>query len=147
MLPHAPPSRRDQGSGARRPVTGARRRHAVLLVDDDVDTLELYAWSLRAAGWHVEAVPNVAEALFLAADFAPDVIVMDLRLPVIDGVEAARWLKADPRTTHIPIVAISGIDRQRGEALATEAGCEAFVAKPCVPEELRGLLESLVREA
>lgn len=116
-------------------------------MDDDEDALELYAWCLRAAGWLVDAVPNGAEALVVAPDVAPDVIVMDLHLPVIDGLEAARRLKADPRTAHIPIVAISGIDRGRGDALATAAGCAAFVAKPCVPEELRELLEGLVREA
>jgi two-component system cell cycle response regulator DivK len=113
-------------------------------VEDDEDTRELYAWCLRAAGWLVEAVPNGEEALFVAPDFAPDVIVMDLRLPLIGGLEAARRLNADPRTAHIPIVAVSSIDQRQGEALATEAGCEAFVAKPCLPEELRALLESLV---
>jgi two-component system cell cycle response regulator DivK len=116
----------------------------VLIVDDDHDTREMYAWCMRAAGWNAEAVADGAEALFVAADFAPDVIVMDLRLPVIDGLQATRRLKEDPLTRKIPVVAISGGDRSQTEALAMVAGCEAFVPKPCPPEDLRALLERLV---
>ena len=104
----------------------------------------MYAWCLRAAGWNVEDVANGAEALFVAAEFEPDVIVMDLLLPVIGGPEATRHLKSDPDTRHIPVVALSAIERQEAEALAKEAGCEAFIAKPCPPEDLRAFLESLV---
>ena len=115
----------------------------MLIVEDDEDARDLYAWCLRAAGWTVEAVPNGEDALFVAAVLLPDLIVMDLRLPVIDGLEATRRLKADPDTRHIPVVALSWVDRREGEALATAAGCQAFVAKPCPPEDLRALLESL----
>jgi CheY-like chemotaxis protein len=100
---------------------------------------------MRAAGWVVEAVANGEEALFLTPAFEPDVIVMDLRLPVVDGLQATRRLKANEATGHIPIVACSGIDWTRAEALARQAGCDAFVAKPCLPEDLRTLVEDLVR--
>ena len=139
--------RRDHGSRPSwPPSTGARRRPIALVVDDSEETRELYAWCMRAAGWLVEAVPSGEEALLVAAVLVPDVIVMDLNLPVIGGLEATRRLKADPDTQHIPIVAVSGIDRGQGEALATEAGCEAFLEKPCQPEQLRALLERLVAE-
>jgi two-component system, cell cycle response regulator DivK len=137
--------RPEHGSGPWRfPDTGVRARPRALIVDDDDDTRELYAWCMRAAGWIVDDVPNGEAALFVAADFAPDVIVMDLRLPTIGGLEATRILKADPKTRHIPVVALSALDRRQVEALATEAGCEAFVAKPCPPEDLRAFLEELV---
>ena len=143
--PKSDKPRRDRGSGARRLLTsGTRRRPTVLIVDDDEDARELYAWCMRAAGWIVEAVPNGEDALFVTAVLAPDAIVMDLRLPVIDGFEATRRLKADPDTRHIPIVAISGTDQQQSQAFATEAGFEAFVAKPCPPEDLREFLETLI---
>ena len=112
-------------------------------MDDDDDTRELYAWCMRAAGWLVAAVPTAEDALTIVAALAPDVIVMDLRLPVIDGLEATRRLKADPDVRHIPVVAVSGIERRQGEVLATEAGCEVFLPKPCSPEHLRALLENL----
>jgi two-component system, cell cycle response regulator DivK len=143
--PRARRASRRKSSGPRRaadPAVGTR--HRALIVDDDEDTRELYAWSLRAAGWLVEAVANGEEVLFVAAAFAADVIVMDLRMPVIDGVEATRRLKANPFTRHIPVVAISGSSRGQAEALSREAGCEAYVVKPCRPERLRVLLESLV---
>jgi two-component system cell cycle response regulator DivK len=115
-----------------------------LIVDDDEDSLELYAWCMRAAGWLVDGAANGEEALFLAGYFAPDVIVMDLRLPGMDGLEATRRLRAAPHTRHIPIVALSAMDRRLAETLAMEAGCESFVAKPCPPESLRAFLENMV---
>jgi CheY-like chemotaxis protein len=138
-------SQQDAGCGPRQaPSTGPRARPRALIVDDDEDMRELYAWCLRAAGWIAEAVVNGEEVLLVAPAFAPHVIVMDLRLPVIGGLEASRRLKANPVTTHIPIVAISGADPVQAEALAKEAGCKEFVAKPYPPERLRALLEDLV---
>lgn len=138
--------RRPRGSEPpRTPVTGTHPRPRVLIVDDEEDTRDMYAWCMRAAGWIVEAVANGEEALFLTPAFEPDVIVMDLRLPVIDGLQATRRLKANEATGHIPVVACSGLDWARVEALARQAGCDAFVAKPCQPEELRAVVEDLVR--
>ena len=142
-LPDKP--RRDQGSGPRtRAELSIRERPRVLIVDDDQDTRDLYAWCLLASGWIVEAVVDGQDALVAAEDFAPDVIVVDLRLPVIDGFGLTRRLKADANTRHIPIVAVSGMDPRQAESLSVEAGCEVFVAKPCVPEDLRALLERMV---
>jgi two-component system cell cycle response regulator DivK len=69
---------------------------------------------------------------------------MDLRLPIIGGLDAARQLKSDLHTKHVPIVAVSVTDRARADAPAKEAGCEELVAKPCPPEHLRATLEYLV---
>ena len=74
----------------------------------------------------------------------PDVIAMDIHLPGMDGLEATRRLRAAPHTRHIPIVALSAMDRRLAETLAMEAGCESFVAKPCPPESLRAFLENMV---
>jgi two-component system cell cycle response regulator DivK len=143
--PKSEKPQRDRGSGPPAPAdTGTRARPRVLIVDDDEDTRELYAWCLRAAGWVVDAVSNGEEALFVAPAFTPNVIVMDLRLPGIGGLEASRRLKASPTTGHIPIVGISGVDPSRAHDLAEEAGCDEFMAKPCPPEHLRALLEYLV---
>jgi CheY-like chemotaxis protein len=123
---------------------GIRETPRVLIVEDQEETRDLYAWCLRAAGWMVEAVPNGAELVFLAAAFEPDVIVMDLCMPVIGGVEATRRLKASAMTRDIPVVAVSAMHREDGKAMALEAGCEEFVAKPCLPEDLRLLLEKVI---
>jgi CheY-like chemotaxis protein len=97
---------------------------------------------MRSAGWFVEDVEDGEDALFIATAFAPDVVVMDLRLPVLGGIEATRRLKRDPRTQHIPVVVCSGHSQLRVEAIM--AGCDGFLAKPCEPETLCRLLESLV---
>lgn len=104
----------------------------------------MYAWCMRAAGWTVEGAANGEEAVLVATLTDPDVIVMDLRLPVVDGLEATRRLKASDVTRDIPIVGCSGVDVAEAEALARQAGCEEFVAKPCSPEDLRVLLDNLV---
>src|SRR5580658_3336761 len=135
-------SYRDQGSRPRwPPSTGSRRRPTVLVVDDDEDARELYAWCMRAAGWFVEAVPNREDAILVAAVLAPDVIVIDLRSPVIAGFEAIRRLKKAEGTRYVAVVAISGIV---GENEARAAVCDEFVAKPFEPEALRELLEGMV---
>ncbi len=138
---------RKHGSGPGRfsdsPKSGFRLQPRVLIVEDNDTTREMYAWSMRAAGWLVEEAANGEAALYAAALFEPDVIVMDLRLPVLDGIEATRRLKETELTRHIPIVACSALDR--AEAEAKNAGCSAFVTKPCPPEDLRVLVESLAR--
>lgn len=108
---------------------------------------ELYAWCLRAAGWHVETAATGEQGLAAAPALLPSVIVMDVRLPGIGGLEVTRRLKASTPTAHVPIVAISGADLVCAQALAKEAGCDAFVTKPCAPEQLRALLDALVAGA
>jgi len=133
------------GSGPRHVSdTGVHARPRVLIAEDDDDTRAMYAWAMRAAGWVVDAETNGLDALFFATDFKPDVIVMDLGLPRVDGFEAIRRLRRNAETRDIPVVALTGGDPSRTEALARESGCTDFVRKPCLPETLRMLLEDLV---
>jgi CheY-like chemotaxis protein len=125
-------------------VTGVRPRPRVLIVDDDVDTRDLYAWCMMASGWLVHAVTNGAEALIAAPVVKPDVIVMDLHMPVLGGLDAIREIKSHDATKHVPIVACTALDRRTSEIDAMVAGCDEFVPKPCEPEALRNLLEILV---
>jgi two-component system cell cycle response regulator DivK len=122
------------------PDSGTRPRPRVLVVDDHEDTREMYVWCLRAAGWIVDAVGDGEAATIVASEFVPDVILMDLRLPVLGGIEATRRLKDDPRTRHVPIVACTG-DRSMSALEARAAGCDELVTKPIEPEALRELLE------
>jgi CheY-like chemotaxis protein len=108
----------------------------VLLVEDYEDARDMYRDYLVFSGFAVETADNGCEAIAKARSLRPDLILMDLSLPVLDGWEATRRLKADPETARIRIVALSAhamsIELQR----AAEAGCEGFIAKPCLPEEL-----------
>jgi CheY-like chemotaxis protein len=92
----------------------------------------------------VEAT-NGAEAISKATEMIPDVILMDLSLPVMDGWEATRRLKSDERTKAIPVVALTGHALAGHSEGAKQAGCDAFVTKPCLPDalvvEVRRMLE------
>ena len=111
-------------------------RPRVLVVDDYPDAREMYSEYLEFSGFDVIQAVNGMEALQRAVDAAPDIILMDLSLPVMDGWEATRRLKADERTAGIPILALSGHALTNLSQQAKQAGFDGFVAKPCLPEDL-----------
>jgi CheY-like chemotaxis protein len=113
---------------------GSRGR--VLLVDDYPDAREMYSEYLQFSGFEVVEAANGIEALERAVEAKPDIILMDLSLPVMDGWEATRRLKADKRTAGIPVVALTGHALAGISEGAKRAGCDAFVTKPCLPEDL-----------
>jgi CheY-like chemotaxis protein len=117
-------------------MTAKGERPRVLVVDDYPDAREMYAEYLQYSGFDVIEAGNGIEALDRAADSAPDIILMDLSLPVMDGWEATRRLKADKTTARIPIVALTGHALAGIHEGAKNAGCDAFVTKPCLPEDL-----------
>ena len=121
-------------------------RPRVLLVDDYPDAREMYCEYLEFSGFDVIEAVNGVEALERAVDGAPDVILMDLSLPVMDGWEATRRLKADHRTAGIPVLALTGHALAGISEGAKQAGCDGFVTKPCLPEdlvkEIRRILDS-----
>jgi CheY-like chemotaxis protein len=117
------------------PATGTGKAR-VLVVDDYPDAREMYTEYLEYCGFEVVQAANGMEALQRAADTQPDIILMDLSLPVMDGWEATRRLKADKRTAAIPVVALTGHALAGISEGARKAGCDAFVTKPCLPEDL-----------
>jgi len=110
----------------------------ILLVDDFQDNREMYAMFLEHSGYRVAEAANGFEALDQAFALMPDLVVMDLSLPGLDGWEATRRLKADPRTKHIPVLALTSHALEGFSDGAKAAGCDAFVTKPCLPEQLMG---------
>ena len=111
-------------------------RPRVLLVDDYPDAREMYSEYLQYSGFDVVEASNGMEALTRAAETDPDIILMDLSLPVMDGWEATRRLKADSRTADIPVVALTGHPVAGVSDGAKRAGYDAFITKPCLPEDL-----------
>lgn len=118
----------------------------VLVVEDYADAREMYAEYLRFSGFRVDEARNGEEALAKAQAVVPDVVLMDLALPLMDGWEATRRLKSDHRTAGTLVVALTGHALAGHAEGARRAGCDAFVTKPCLPDELvdviRGLLAS-----
>ena len=114
----------------------------VLVVDDYDDAREMYAEFLELAGYRVSQAKNGAEALRKASDLLPDIILMDLSLPDIDGSDVASRLQKDPRTERIPVIVVTGHppDDVKGQMLHYDA----FVTKPCPPDELVGEVARLL---
>ena len=108
----------------------------ILVVDDYQDAREMYAEYLQFSGFRVAEARNGNEAVTQAFSLRPDLILMDLSLPGMDGWEATRLLKADDRTKHIPVVALTGHALAGASEGAKKAGCDSFVTKPCLPDDL-----------
>ena len=108
----------------------------VLVVEDYQDAREMYAAYLSFSGYRVAEATNGLEAIEKTIELMPDIILMDLALPRMDGWEATRRLKLDERTRHIPIVALTGHALAGFAEGAKQAGCDAFVTKPCLPDAL-----------
>ncbi len=102
----------------------------VLLVEDNVLNMELARELLLAAGFVVLEAGSAEQGLELARSLLPDVILMDIRLPGMDGITAVRQLKAEPATASIPVVALSAQAMRSDLAAAQAAGCTGFITKP-----------------
>ncbi len=134
------------------PPASARVQHTmpgkttplILVVDDFEDNRAMYAVYFTYCGYEVAEAADGGEAVEVARSRMPDAIVMDLSLPVMDGWEATRRLKADERTRHIPIIALTGHALAGHSRGAREAGCDAFLAKPCLPELLVEKVQELM---
>jgi CheY-like chemotaxis protein len=140
------PVRPDKDSDKEPPPPGDGAKPLVLIVDDFQDNREMYAEFLAFSGYRVAEAGTGDEALEKAFALLPQLVVMDLSLPGIDGWEATRRLKKDARTRNIPVIALTGHALAGHSKVAMEAGCDAFVTKPCLPEvllkEVERMLES-----
>lgn len=105
----------------------------VLLVEDTLDTLEAFSHFLQTAGFRVETAMTGREAVDKVRALRPDVVVMDLALPEVDGWEATHQIKSDPLIRHTPVVAFTGHAFQQSKESARQAGCDAFLTKPLDP--------------
>jgi CheY-like chemotaxis protein len=123
----------------------AAEKKRVLVVDDFDDAREMYAEYLEFAGFHVETACNGVEAVEKAQEASPDIILMDLSLPVMDGWEATRRIKQDARTRDIPVMALSGHVFAGNAEQARDAGCDDFVAKPCLPQDLESKIRNMLK--
>lgn len=102
----------------------------ILIVEDDPVSLKLVRDVLQANGYETEEATSGEEAVARAAETKPGLIVMDIRLPGIDGLEATRRLRSDPSTAAIPIVAVTAHAMPEDEARILAAGCDAYLPKP-----------------
>jgi CheY-like chemotaxis protein len=124
------------------------RKWLVLLVEDQLDARELYAEYLSYAGFSVATAINGHEAVSLARLLKPDVVLMDIRMPGMNGLEATADLKGDPDLAHIPVVAITADSSSEIAQRCLDAGCTAVLTKPVLPDEVaRQITAILLRSA
>lgn len=116
----------------------------VLIVDDFEDARAVLGFYLKLSGYVPLEAATGEEALPLAFDAQPDIILMDLQLPGIDGWEVSRQLKADARTRHIPIIALTAHAMQSERERALNAGCDGFLSKPCSPPDVAAEITRLL---
>src|SRR6476659_3589022 len=110
----------------------------ILVVEDQMDNRQILRDLLGNAGYDLLEAENGVEALTMVAQRRPDLILMDIQLPVMDGYEATRRLKSDPATKSIPIIVVTSYALSGDETKAREAGCDAYVTKPYSPRQLLG---------
>jgi two-component system, cell cycle response regulator DivK len=116
----------------------------ILVVEDTEDNRRIVRDLLSGAGYDIlEATDGVA-GVAMAQTHKPDLILMDIQLPVIDGYEATRRIKADPALAHIPILAVTSYALSGDEAKTRAAGCDGYIAKPFSPRELLGKVRGLI---
>jgi CheY-like chemotaxis protein len=116
----------------------------VLVADDTPDARDLYCFYLNHTGYRAVTAASGEEAILQALSLRPDVIVIDLMMPGIGGVEAIRRLKIDDITKATPVIAMTANDAEAMRASAFEARCDRFLRKPCVPADLVETIRELL---
>ncbi|MGE5175139.1 MAG: response regulator transcription factor [Hyphomicrobiales bacterium] len=120
-------------------------RPRVLVVDDEPDLVRILQFGLKAAGYDVEVASDGQEGLKKARELRPDIILLDLMLPKLDGYKVCRLLKFDERYKHIPIMILSARTQEGDQTLAHEMGANHFVTKPYDFQEILALVASMLK--
>jgi len=116
----------------------------VLLVEDNEDNRTVYRTILEHFGYEVAEARNGEDGVRIAQESRPDLILMDISIPVIDGWEATRILKSGTDTAHIPIIALTAHALATDRAKAEEVGCDGYLAKPCEPRRVVAEVERFI---
>lgn len=122
----------------------AAAKPTILLVEDNADNQAVYRTILEHSGCEVLSAWDGDEAIRLATERLPDLVLMDIAIPGVDGWEATRRLKAAPHTAHIPIIALTAHALATDRAKAEEVGCDGYLAKPCEPRRVVAEVERFI---
>jgi DNA-binding response OmpR family regulator len=134
--------RRQRAQDARRTGSTVGR---VLLVEDERDVSELIRYTLEKDGYEVVAAPTGAEALRTVRDMRPDIVLLDIMVPKLNGWEICRRIKQDPDTRDIPVIMVTGRVEEGDKVLGFELGADDYVTKPFSPRELLARIRAVIR--
>ncbi len=119
----------------------------ILVVEDQEDNRAILRDLLQSVGYELVEAVNGEEALAIALEHKPDLILMDIQLPVVDGYEATRRIKAEPALQGIPVIAVTSYALSGDEEKAREAGCDDYVTKPFSPRDLLAKVQAYLPAA
>ncbi|HXR03502.1 MAG TPA: response regulator [Verrucomicrobiae bacterium] len=119
-------------------------RRKILVVEDDPDQLEVISLNLKAAGFAIGTAANGTDALVKTRSISPDLIILDLMLPGLNGFDVCESLRRDPATASIPIIILTGMRSQFGRFAGLESGANDFLLKPFDPDQLVSKVEKLL---
>ena len=117
----------------------------VLVADDNADTRRVVRWMLERWGYHVLEAGDGRQALEVAAESRPDLVLMDLAMPVVDGFDAIRSMREHPDLCGLPIIAVTAFDKAVSREGAGSAGCDYYLSKPIDFYRLEVLVEKLIK--
>ena len=120
-------------------------RKKILVVDDDADVIDLVSFNLKKAGFCVGTAANGVEALKKVCSISPDLILLDLMLPELDGFAVCEILRRDPATAAVPIIMLTAWSTELARCCGFEAGANDYVTKPFSPRELVSRVEGLLQ--
>jgi two-component system cell cycle response regulator DivK len=119
----------------------------ILIVEDNVANMKLATFILESAAHTVIPAMNAEAGLTLARDEHPDLILMDIQLPGMDGLQATGILKADPATRHIPVIALTALAMKGDEERIRAAGCDGYIAKPLSYKDFLAIVSARLEAA
>ncbi len=125
-------------------TTSSQPPRTILVVDDFDDTRLLLRTWLERRGFRVVEAENGIEAVDFATSELPDLIIMDMEMPQLDGLSATRKIRQQAKLSAVPIVAVSAYGADQFRALALEAGCDEYVSTPFEPKALEGIIRELM---
>jgi DNA-binding response OmpR family regulator len=115
----------------------------ILLIEDDPQILNLIGQTLQRAGYEVETAMDGSEGLSKVKEVSPQLVVLDISLPGIDGYQVCRYLRQDPETVHLPIIMVTAMGRPADQRRGFEMGADDYLPKPFVLSELVNRIQSL----
>ncbi len=127
--------------------TGAGKKKTILIVDDDPQVLEIFSALLQEVGYEVQAAENALAAVAAVVNHSPDLILADIRMPIVNGMDLACELKSHADSRGIPVVAFTGYDSPEIRERALKAGFDDYLPKPVDPGPFLDRIEKLLRQA
>ena len=122
-------------------------KEKMLIIEDEKDIVKMLDYNLKKEGFKTLSAYNGEDGLDMASKENPDLILLDLMLPEIDGFDVCKALKSDPKTSHIPIIILTAKDQETDKIVGLELGADDYVTKPFSPRELIARIKAVLRRA